>query len=40
LRPHETEELRQLPLLSAMSPESMERLLDAALLQKFPAASS
>ncbi|WP_040297720.1 MULTISPECIES: helix-turn-helix domain-containing protein [Afipia] len=37
MRPHETEELRQLPLFSAMSPENMERLLDAALLQKFPA---
>ncbi len=37
MRPHDIEELRQLPLFSAMSPENMERLLDAALLQKFPA---
>jgi len=37
LRPHEIEEIRQLPLFSEMSPENMERLLDAALLQQFPA---
>lgn len=37
MRPHEIEEIRQLPLFSEMSPENMERLLDAALLQQFPA---
>lgn len=37
MRPHEIEEIRKLPLFSEMSPENMERLLDAALLQQFPA---
>lgn len=37
MRPHEIEELRKLPLFSVMSPESIDQLLDAAFLQKFPA---
>jgi CRP/FNR family transcriptional activator FtrB len=36
LRSHEIQELRELSLFSEMNPENMERLLDAALLQKFP----
>lgn len=36
MRPHEIEEIRQLSLFSAMSPESTERLLDTAFLQQFP----
>lgn len=31
------EQLQELPMFSGMSPENLERLLDAALLQKFPA---
>jgi CRP/FNR family transcriptional activator FtrB len=30
-------QLRELPLFSGMAPENLERLLDAALLQQFPA---
>ncbi|MCB1414322.1 MAG: helix-turn-helix domain-containing protein [Xanthobacteraceae bacterium] len=37
MRPHEIEELRKLSLFSEMGAENMERLLDAALLQQFPA---
>jgi len=37
LRPHELQQLQELPLFSEISPESLERLLDAALLQQFPA---
>jgi CRP/FNR family transcriptional activator FtrB len=37
LRPHELQQLRALPLFSEMSLENLERLLDAALLQQFPA---
>ncbi|ACI92176.1 cyclic nucleotide-binding protein [Afipia carboxidovorans OM5] len=37
MRAHEIEELKKLPLFSDMNPENMECLLDAALLQKFPA---
>lgn len=37
LRPHELQQLRELPLFSEMSPKSLEGLLDAALLQQFPA---
>ena len=37
LRPHELQQLQELPLFSEMSPTSLEGLLDAALLQQFPA---
>jgi CRP/FNR family transcriptional activator FtrB len=37
LRPHELQQLRALPLFSEISLENLERLLDAALLQQFPA---
>ena len=37
LRPHELQQLRKLPLFAEMSLENLERLLDAALLQQFPA---
>lgn len=37
LRPHELQQLHELPLFSEMSLENLERLLDAALLQRFPA---
>ena len=37
MRPHELQQLRTLPLFSEMALESLERLLDAALLQQFPA---
>jgi CRP/FNR family transcriptional activator FtrB len=37
LRPHEFVQLRELPLFSGMALENLERLLDAALLQQFPA---
>jgi CRP/FNR family transcriptional activator FtrB len=37
LRPHELQQLRTLPLFSEMALENLERLLDAALLQQFPA---
>jgi len=37
LRPHELQQLQELPLFSEMSPKSLEGLLDAALLQQFPA---
>jgi CRP/FNR family transcriptional activator FtrB len=37
LRPHELQQLQELPLFSEMSRENLERLLDAALLQQFPA---
>lgn len=37
MRPHEFVQLRELPLFSGMAPENLERLLDAALLQQFPA---
>lgn len=37
MRPHELQQLRELPLFSEMSLENLERLLDAALLQQFPA---
>lgn len=33
----DVEQLQELPMFSGMSPENLERLLDAALLQKFPA---
>ena len=36
MRPHELQQLQELPLFSEMSPKSLERLLDAALLQQFP----
>jgi CRP/FNR family transcriptional regulator, transcriptional activator FtrB len=36
LRAHELTQLRCLPLFSEMAAESLERLLDAALLQQFP----
>ncbi|MBN9585302.1 MAG: transcriptional regulator [Afipia sp. 62-7] len=37
MRPHELQQLRTLPLFSEMALENLERLLDAALLQQFPA---
>jgi len=37
LRPHELQQMQKLPLFSEMSLENLERLLDAALLQRFPA---
>lgn len=37
MRPHEFIQLRELPLFSGMALENLERLLDAALLQQFPA---
>ena len=37
MRPHELQQLQELPLFSEMSPTSLEGLLDAALLQQFPA---
>ncbi len=37
MRPHELQQLQELPLFSEMSPKSLEGLLDAALLQQFPA---
>lgn len=37
MRPHELQQLHELPLFSEMSLENLERLLDAALLQRFPA---
>jgi CRP/FNR family transcriptional activator FtrB len=37
LRPYELQRLQELPLFSEMSLENLERLLDAALLQQFPA---
>lgn len=37
MRPHELQQLRELPLFSEISLENLERLLDAALLQQFPA---
>jgi len=37
MQANEIEQLQELPIFSGMSPENMERLLDAALLQKFPA---
>lgn len=37
MRPHEFGQLQELPLFSGMVPENLERLLDAALLQQFPA---
>lgn len=37
MRPHELQQLQNLPLFSEMHPENLERLLDAALLQQFPA---
>lgn len=37
MRPHELQQLRKLPLFAEMSLENLERLLDAALLQQFPA---
>lgn len=37
MRAHEFQQLRVLPLFSEMSLENLERLLDAALLQQFPA---
>lgn len=37
MRPHELAQLKSLPLFSEMTPESLERLLDAALVQQFPA---
>lgn len=37
MRPHELQQLRELPLFFEMSLENLERLLDAALLQQFPA---
>ena len=37
MRPHELQQLQELPLFSEMSPTSLEGLLDAALLRQFPA---
>jgi len=37
LRHQDIEQLKELSLFSEMRPENLERLLDAALLQKFPA---
>jgi len=37
LRGHELLQLKSLPLFSEMAPQSLETLLDAALLQQFPA---
>ena len=37
MRPHELQQLQELPLFSEMSPTRLEGLLDAALLQQFPA---
>lgn len=37
LRPHELDQLKSLPLFAEMAPDSLERLLDAALVQQFPA---
>lgn len=37
MRTQEIQQLRELPLFSDMSQENLERLLDAALLQQFPA---
>ncbi|WP_453998836.1 helix-turn-helix domain-containing protein [Afipia felis] len=37
MRSQEMAELRKLPMFSGMNPESLARLLDAALLQNFPA---
>ncbi len=37
MRPPELQQLRELPLFFEMSLENLERLLDAALLQQFPA---
>ena len=37
MRPHDLQKIRELPLFSAMNLKNLERLLDAALLQQFPA---
>ena len=37
MRGHELLQLKSLPLFSEMAPQSLETLLDAALLQQFPA---
>lgn len=37
MRTHEIQQIRELPLFSEMKRENLERLLDAALLQQFPA---
>lgn len=37
MRPHEFAQVKALPLFSEMTPESLESLLDAALVQQFPA---
>lgn len=37
MRPQDIEQLKELPLFSEMRSENLECLLDAALLQKFPA---
>lgn len=37
MRADDIEQLQELPMFSGMSPENLGRLLDAALLQKFPA---
>lgn len=36
MRAHELQQLKSLPLFSEMTAQSLERLLDAALLQQFP----
>lgn len=36
MRAHEVQQLKSLPLFSEMTAQSLERLLDAALLQQFP----
>ena len=36
LRTHELDQLKSLPLFSEMTAQSLESLLDAALLQQFP----